>query len=121
VITTEEALDIVRSFGPVEEVTVPLNDANGLYLSRDIISPEDLPGFYRTSVDGYAVKAQDTFGATESLPAFLEIAGEVLMGDAPDITLSRGKAIKISTGGMLPSGADGVVMLEYCHNLDTAL
>ncbi len=120
VITTEEALDIVRSFGPVEEVTVPLNDANGLYLSRDIISPEDLPGFYRTSVDGYAVKAQDTFGATESLPAFLEIAGEVLMGDAPDITLSRGKAIKISTGGMLPSGADGVVMLEYCHNLDNS-
>lgn len=118
VITTEEALNIVRGFGPVEEVTVPVSDATGLYLSRDIISPEELPGFYRTSVDGYAVKAQDTFGATESMPAFLEIAGEALMGDVPDISVSHGKAVKISTGGMLPEGADGVVMLEYCHPLD---
>ncbi len=118
VITTEEALEIVRGFGPVEEVTVPVSDATGLYISRDIISPEELPGFYRTSVDGYAVKAQDTFGATESLPAFLEIIGEALMGDVPDIAVSRGKAIRISTGGMLPEGANGVVMLEYCHNLD---
>jgi molybdopterin molybdotransferase len=118
VITTEEALEIVRGFGPVEEVTVPVSDATSLYLSRDIISPEELPGFYRTTVDGYAVKAQDTFGATESLPAFLEITGESLMGEIPDITVLRGKAIRISTGGMLPEGADGVVMLEYCHNLD---
>jgi molybdopterin molybdotransferase len=118
VITTEEALDIVRGFDPVEEIIVPVSDTSGLYLSRDIISPEDLPGFFRTSVDGYAVMAQDTFGATESLPAFLEIAGETLMGEAPDISLSRGKAIRISTGGMLPQGADGVVMLEYCHSLD---
>ncbi len=118
VISTEEALEIVRGFVPVEEVKVPVSDATGLYLSRDIISPEELPGFYRTSVDGYAVKAQDTFGASESLPAFLEIAGETLMGDVPDISVSYGKAIKISTGGMLPEGADGVVMLEYCHPLD---
>ncbi len=118
VITTEEALEIIRGFVPVDEVTVPLSTASGLYLSRDIISPEELPGFYRTSVDGYAVKAQDTFGATESLPTFLEIAGETLMGDVPDISVSHGKAIKISTGGMLPEGAEGVVMLEYCHNLD---
>ncbi len=118
VITTEDALEIVRGFGPVEEVTVPVSDATGLYLSRDIISTEDLPGFYRTSVDGYAVKAQDTFGATESMPAFLKIEGEVLMGDVPRIKLSRGKAVRISTGGMMPEGADGVVMLEYCNILD---
>jgi molybdopterin molybdotransferase len=118
VITTEDALEIIRGFSPVEEVTVPVTDATGLYLSSDIISPEDMPGFYRSSVDGYAVKAQDTFGATESLPAFLEIAGEVLMGHVPDIAVSRGRALRISTGGMLPQGADGVGMLEYCHNLE---
>ncbi len=118
VITTEDALEIIRGFSPVEEVTVPVTDATGLYLSSDIISPEDMPGFYRSSVDGYAVKAQDTFGATESLPAFLEIAGEVLMGHVPDIAVSRGRALRISTGGMLPQGADGVGMLEYCHKLE---
>jgi molybdopterin molybdotransferase len=116
--TTEEALETVKGFGPVEEVTVPVSNASGLYLSRDIVSPEDLPGFFRTSVDGYAVMAQDTFGATESLPAFLEITGEALMGGIPDIVVTRGKVVRISTGGMLPEGADGVVMLEYCHSLD---
>ncbi|MBN2418452.1 MAG: molybdopterin molybdotransferase MoeA, partial [Deltaproteobacteria bacterium] len=73
---------------------------------------------YRSIVDGYAVQAKDTFGATESMPAFLELAGEVLMGQNPDVNYSQGKAVKISTGGMLPKGTDGVVMLEYCHSLD---
>ena len=117
--TTEEVLDLVRGFNPVGEVTVPVSEAFGLSLSRDITSPENLPAFYRSSMDGYAVTAKDTFGATESLPAFLELAGEVAMGVVPGISGSRGKAVRISTGGMLPEGTDGVVMLEYCHSLDT--
>jgi molybdopterin molybdotransferase len=116
--TTEAVLDLVRAFSPTGEETVSIGDALGLALSRKIVSPENLPGFSRSSMDGYAVSAKDTFGATESMPAFLELAGEVLMGENPDVAASQGKAIRISTGGILPKGADGVVMLEYCHNLD---
>jgi molybdopterin molybdotransferase len=87
-------------------------------LSGDIVSPEDLPGFPRTVVDGYAIRAKDSFGATESLPALLEIVGEVGMGQVPSMTVAAGQAVKISTGGMVPKGADGVVMVEYCHLMD---
>jgi len=69
-------------------------------------------------MDGYAVQAKDTFGATESLPALLEITGEVVMGRVPDMVVAPGQAVKIATGGMLPEGADGVVMVEYCAPLD---
>jgi molybdopterin molybdotransferase len=87
-------------------------------LSQDIVSPEDLPGFYRSSMDGYAVRAKDTFGATESLPAMLEVKGEVNMGQVPTEGVRAGQAVRISTGGMLPEGADGVVMVEYAQVLD---
>jgi len=116
--TTEEVLELVQGFQPVGEEIVPLDRAYGRVLSREIVSLEDLPGFPRTSVDGYAIKAKDSFGATESLPALLEIVGEVGMGQTPSITLGPGQAVKISTGGMVPKGADGVVMVEYCHLLD---
>jgi molybdopterin molybdotransferase len=69
-------------------------------------------------MDGYAVRARDTFGASESLPAFLELTGEVTMGQVPTNMVTPGKAIRISTGGMIPDGADAVVMIEYCHSLD---
>ena len=116
--TIEEVLEILRIFSPVGDKTVSLDDALGRVTSREITSPEDLPGFYRASMDGYAVVAKDTFGATESLPVFLEVTGEVLMGESSSVEGAPGKAIRISTGGMLPKGTDGVVMLEYCHSLD---
>jgi len=116
--TSEEVFKILEGFDPVGNENVSINDALGRVLSGDIISHENLPGFYRSSVDGYAVKANDTFGATESLPALLEVSGEVIMGQIPNMALGPGKAVKISTGGMLPEGADGVVMVEYCHGLD---
>ncbi len=116
--TTEEVLDLVREFSPAGEVTVSIEDALGLALSGDISAPDNLPGFHRSSMDGFAVIAKDTFGASESIPAFLELAGEVAMGLKPDVSATQGKAIKISTGGMLPEGCDAVVMLEYCHSLD---
>jgi len=116
--TTEEVLELVQGFAPVGEEIVPLDKAFGRVLRKDIISPEDLPGFPRTSVDGYAIRAKDSFGAAESLPALLEIAGEVGMGQVPSMTVAAGQAVKISTGGMVPKGADSVVMVEYCHLMD---
>ncbi len=116
--TSEEVFEIIETFGPLGEETIPLQQAFGRILSQDIVSPEDLPGFYRSSMDGYAVRAKDTFGATETLPAVLEVTGEVLMGKRPVDALGPGEAFKMPTGGMLPKGADGVVMVEYCHDLD---
>jgi molybdopterin molybdotransferase len=116
--TTEEVLALVQGFKPVGEETVSLDRAFGRVLSKEMVSPEDLPGFPRTSVDGYAIRAKDSFGATESLPALLEIVGEVGMGQIPAVTVAAGQAVKISTGGMVPMGADGVVMVEYCHLMD---
>ncbi len=116
--TTQEVLELVQGFQPVGEEMVPLDRAFGRVLSKEIISPEDLPGFPRTSVDGYAIKAKDSFGATESLPALLEIVGEVGMGQVPAMIVAPGQAVRISTGGMVPRGADSVVMVEYCHLMD---
>ena len=116
--TSEEVFKIIEQFGPLGDETVPLGKAFGRILSRDINSPEDVPGFYRSSMDGYAVRARDTFGATESRPAMLEVKGEVNMGQAPTEGVGAGQAVRISTGGMLPEGADGVVMVEYAHVLD---
>jgi molybdopterin molybdotransferase len=116
--TSEEVFKILRGFEPLGEETLPLEVSFGRVLSKDILSPEDLPGFSRSSMDGYAVRAKDTFGATESLPALFEVTGEVVMGQVPNLTVGSGQAIKISTGGMLPKDADGVVMVEYCSTLD---
>ncbi|MDY6972275.1 MAG: molybdopterin molybdotransferase MoeA [Thermodesulfobacteriota bacterium] len=114
----DEVFEIIDQFGPSGEETTTLEDALGRVVSRNVISPEDLPGFLRSTVDGYAVRAKDTFGAAESLPALFEISGEALMGESPGIEVGPGQAAKISTGGMLPQGADGVVMVEYCDLLD---
>ncbi len=116
--TSEEVFQIIEQFAPLGEERVPLDRAFGRVLSRDITSSEDLPGFHRSSMDGYAVRAKDTFGATESLPAMIQVTGEVIMGQVPSKGVEPGQAMKISTGGMLPEGADGVVMVEYAHVLD---
>lgn len=84
----------------------------GRVTGRAVIAPESLPGFSRSTVDGYAVRAADTFGAGDSLPAYLQLIGEVPMGAAPEFSLLHGTAAEIHTGGMLPEGADAVVMLE---------
>jgi molybdopterin molybdotransferase len=114
----QEVLRIIDQFGPSGEEIVPLENSLGRILSRDLVSPEDLPGFFRSTMDGYAVRAKDTFGASESLPALLEVSGEVLTGEVPELRVGEGEAVKISTGGMIPEGTDGVVMIEYCHLLD---
>lgn len=94
-----------------EQIDVPLS--LGRVLAEDIIAPQPLPDFQRSTVDGYAVRATDTHGASDSLPAYLNRIGEVPMGDAPAFEISSGQCALIHTGGMLPNGADAVVMLEY--------
>jgi molybdopterin molybdotransferase len=92
--------------------TVPLRHAAARILAGDVVAAGDLPGFERSSMDGYAVRAADTFGAGESLPAYLELVGEVPMGRAPGFPVREGQAARISTGGFVPEGADAVVMVE---------
>jgi len=85
----------------------------GRVLAEDIVAPHPLPDFQRSTVDGYAVRARDTHGASDSLPAYLQLIGEVPMGDSPAFEISAGQCALIHTGGMLPNGTDSVVMLEY--------
>jgi len=93
--------------------TIDTSRAIGRVLAEDVHAPHPLPEFPRSTVDGYAVRARDTFGASESLPGYLTLAGEVQMGAAPDFALTTGTCALIHTGGMLPEGADAVMMLEY--------
>jgi molybdopterin molybdotransferase len=86
--------------------------ALGRVTARPVISPEPLPAFGRSTVDGYAVRASDTFGASESLPAYLVLVGEVPMGGRPTFSLTVGQCALIHTGGMLPEVSDAVVMQE---------
>ena len=90
--------------------------ALGRVLAEDIQAPFALPSFARSTVDGYAVRAADTHGASESLPAYLQLAGEALMGTTPDFSLEAGQCGLIHTGGMIPAGANAVVMIEYTQN-----
>ena len=92
---------------------IDVRSALGRTLAEDIVAPQPLPDFQRSTVDGYAVRAKDTHGASDSLPAYLNLIGEVPMGDTPAFEVSAGQCALIHTGGMLPHGADAVVMLEY--------
>ncbi len=115
----EEILDIISSHRPLDTEKVSLFNAIGRTAAQDIHSPEDMPSFPRATMDGYAVKVKDTFGASEAIPSILTVIGEVRMGQVPEVEIRSGEAVKISTGGMLPSGADGVVMIEYTHTVDS--
>lgn len=115
-VTPEEALEILASaFGSrrTEAEPCPLAQALGRVLSENVEASEYVPGFDRSSVDGYAVRASDTFGCSPAAPALLKLAGSVDMGSAPDFVLRPGECAAIPTGGRLPEGADAVVMLEY--------
>lgn len=101
--------------------TVPLTEALDRVVAHAVVSPEDLPAAARSTMDGFAVRARDTFGASQSAPAYLQITGEVLMGQAPQDSVETGCCFKIATGGLLPPGADGVVMLEHTVPVDETM
>lgn len=102
----------------LNEVLMKIEDALGMVSASDIISKEDLPSFARSTVDGYAVRAEDTFGATETMPVYLDLFHEILMSQKADFQLPAYKASKIPTGGMLPESADAVVMFEHVQIVD---
>jgi len=95
----------------------PTSAALDRVLAADVLSPSDLPTFRRSTMDGFAVRAADTFGATEGLPAYLDIVDEVFMGRAPTRGLGTGQCARIATGGMLPDNADAVVMVEQTQEV----
>ncbi len=124
VVSVEKAIELIfTNILPKipPDKTLKIEDCYNRILSKDIFSPGDLPEFTKSTVDGYAVSASDTFGATEGMPAYINIGYEVLMGEEPDFELKKGYAAKIPTGGMLPKGADAVVMLEHTHQIDEGM
>jgi len=111
-----EALQKLLSALPNQETpaeTINTIKALGRITAEDVRSRHPLPEFTRSTVDGYAVRARDTFGTSEALPGYLTMVGEVPMGERPSIAVTPGGCTLIHTGGMLPEGADAVVMLEY--------
>ena len=120
VIAREDAVKIVRRSAALQAPEVqrlPLQKAVGRVLAQDIVSESAVPPFDRSTMDGFAVRAADTFGAGASIPAELTVAGEIKMGESAAVVLSGGQCARISTGGMLPAGADAVVMAEHTEDL----
>src|SRR5512142_2620462 len=87
--------------------------ALGRVTAEAIAAPHPLPEFPRSTVDGYAVHSGDTFGATDALPAYLTMAGEIPMGQAAEMAIKQGECALIHTGGMRPDGTDATVMVEH--------
>ncbi|MXR39780.1 molybdopterin biosynthesis protein [Halobaculum sp. WSA2] len=115
----EEAHEAIESLDlSPEPETVPLREARGRVLAERIDAELDVPGFDRGSMDGYAVRARDTFGADEADPATLELVGAVHAGAEPDVTVESGTCAEISTGAVMPDGADAVVMVERTTEIE---
>ncbi|NOY65105.1 MAG: molybdopterin molybdotransferase MoeA [Nitrospirae bacterium] len=122
-VTVEEARKIILDLPlkTLQSERIPIEEAYHRILSEDIYSQENLPGFKRSTMDGYAVCSADTFGASESLPVYLNIKGTIKMGMPAEIKINRGEAAEIPTGGMLPEGTDAVVMYEHTTRISDAL
>jgi molybdopterin molybdotransferase len=120
VVDLSKVLEYTSEFSCVTTEEVPLLNTAGRVLAADIVSDHNLPDFPRATMDGFAVRGSSTFGASEANPAYLNVVGAVAMGHFPDFTVGPGEACRISTGGMLPSGSDSVVMVEHTEPLDDA-
>lgn len=120
-VTPEEALDLLFRHLEVDRCfeIISTDQALGKITAETICSPQDLPEFRRSTVDGYAVLARDTHGASEGLPSYLKLTGEIPMGEEPGFSITSPQCGLIHTGGMLPEGADAVVMLEDTQLLKT--
>jgi molybdopterin molybdotransferase len=122
--TPNEVITILKDHLNLEEITqnnveeVDIKITLHRFLAEEIVAPANLPGFNRSTMDGYAIRAEDSFGATDSLPSYLKIIGEIKMGVKPEFKINPGEVIKISTGGMLPEGANAVMMVEYTEQTD---
>src|SRR4030042_3455920 len=106
-------------FKPLTPEKVRIEECLHRVLSEDIVSTSNLPEFPRSTVDGFALNAKDTYGTSERNPAILRMIGEIPMGQVSDIEVKDGEAVKVATGGMVPKGADAVEMLEYTEWVDS--
>jgi len=121
VVSREDALRVLDGQLVVPELPsedCSLSSALGRILAHDVVAPFDQPAFDRSTMDGFAVRSGDTFGAAESRPALLSVAGDIPMGVMPSSGIGRGACMKIATGGALPEGADAVVMFEQTQRVD---
>lgn len=119
VISARDALNIILEHSgsfAAESQAVPICDCVGRTAADDIISGESIPAFNRSSVDGFAAAAADTYGCSEAVPAMLAFKGKILMGEKDERAISRGECMEIPTGGRLPDGADCAVMLEFTED-----
>ncbi|NLC73315.1 MAG: molybdopterin molybdenumtransferase MoeA, partial [Ruminococcaceae bacterium] len=119
VITPAQAINIINSeFKAAKSIVeqVELDFAVGRILAEDIISDEYVPDFDRSTVDGYALHAADTFGCSEAVPAILNLHAEVQMGKAADFILPKGSCSPVPTGGAVPKGVDCVLMIEHAED-----
>ena len=115
--SVDEVFDHIKTFAPLPSEPISLDalalDPVPRVLAEDCAAKTDLPGFVRSTMDGFAVYARDVFGASEGQPALLDCRGECEMGAEPAFSLRPGQTARVWTGGMIPEGADAVVMLEY--------
>ncbi len=120
VVTPQEAVSrLHRHLSPsLKAERIDVRHALDRVTASDVRSPTDLPAFPRSTMDGFAVLASSTYGATEGLPVYLKMTGEAPMGRAPTIAVGPGEAVRVHTGGMLPQGADAVVMVENTQEVD---
>ena len=114
--TVSEALSGFRPARRTAVETVGLDDALGRVPAGALTAPHALPGFARATVDGFAVRAADTYGASEGLPSYLDLAGEAHMGRPPETEVTPGTAVAIATGAPLPPGADAVLKVEHTQS-----
>jgi molybdopterin molybdotransferase len=113
-------VELLGRFDRLDNERIQLDQSLHRIAVRDLIAAEDLPEGARSTVDGFAVRAEDTFGASDAIPAFLEVTAAVAMGEMPGFEIHPGQAAQIPTGGFLPRGADAVVMVEYTNPAGTS-
>ncbi|QRP50191.1 gephyrin-like molybdotransferase Glp [Amycolatopsis sp. FDAARGOS 1241] len=114
--TTRTVTEALTGFRPTHRTaveTVPLSAALHRVPAANVLAPHHLPGFARSTVDGFAVRAADTYGASDGLPSYLDLLGAVRMGTEPTVAVRPGGCVAMPTGGVLPNGADAVVMVEF--------
>jgi len=118
---TAKLATVIDSMKIYKTEIIPLQNASGRILAGSITSPQNAPNFRRSSVDGYAVTASDTAGAAENSPAFLQLLGRVLIGEETTLSITSGQCIEVPTGGMVPTGANAIVMVEYTENFGDSI
>jgi molybdopterin molybdotransferase len=117
--TPEQLYKKMDRFKPLSSEKVRIEESLRRVLSEDIVSTMNLPEFPRSTVDGFALKAKDTYGTSEKNPGILRLIGEIPIGQVSDIEVKEGEAVKVATGGMVPKGADAVEMVEYTEWVDS--